>query len=177
MARGSEPAERSRLSSTQGYVQELLDAVEHGTPALLAVGDAASARRPAPGKWSPREIIGQLVDSATHNHQRFVRAQFQDDLVFTGYAQDVWVATQRYQEAPWTELIALWGALNRHLARVMVAVPEPVRLREHRRHNLHEMAWHPVPAGEATSLDYFMGDYVGHLQHHLRQILGPTWAA
>jgi hypothetical protein len=159
----------------QGYVRELLDAVEHGTPALLALSDAASARHPAPGKWSPREIVGHLVDSATHNLHRFIRAQFQDDLVFTGYAQDAWVATQRYQEAPWAELVALWGALNRHLARVMVAVPEAVRRREHRRHNLHEMAWRPVPAEDATSLDYFMGDYVGHLQHHLRQILGPTW--
>ena len=64
----------------------------------------------------------------------------------------------------------LWREYNRHLARVMAAVPPEVRGREHRRHNLHEIAWQVVPAGEPATLDYFMADYVGHLRHHLRQI-------
>jgi hypothetical protein len=163
-------------AAAPSYVRELLAAVEQGAPALLALSAAASARRPGRGKWSPREIIGHLVDSASHNHQRFVRAQFQDHLVFTGYEQDAWVVAQRYQDAPWPDLVALWAAFNRHLARVMVAVPEAVRRREHRRHNLHELAWRPVPEGDVATLDYFMADYVGHLLHHLRQVLGPAWA-
>jgi hypothetical protein len=29
-----------------------------------------------------------------------------------------------------------------------------------------------VAAGTPATLDYFMRDYVGHLQHHLRQVFG-----
>jgi hypothetical protein len=161
----------------QDYMIELQHVVARATPELLALEDEASARRPAPGKWSPREIIGHLIDSASNNHQRFVRAQWQEDLIFAGYAQDAWVAAQRYQEAPWRELVTLWASFNRHMARVMAAVPEPARTRVHRRHNLHELAWQTVPAGAPTTLDYFMSDYVAHLKHHLRQILGAGWDA
>ena len=75
-------------------VLELREAVNSVTPKLLALGEA-SAKRPAPGKWSPREIIGHLVDSATNNYGRFVRGQLQDELVFPGYAQDDWVRIGR----------------------------------------------------------------------------------
>ena len=152
------------------YVDDLLATVEGAARRLAALSDEESARRPAPGKWSPREVVGHLIDSAANNHQRFVRARWQEDLVFAGYDQDGWVAAQRYQEAPWGELVELWRAYNRHLARVIRAVPDDVRLRAHRRHNLHEIAWRPVPADRPATLDYFMRDYVGHLKHHLAQI-------
>jgi len=64
------------------YAAELLAIVDRIEPALLRLDDEATTRRPAPGKWSPREIIGHLIDSASNNHQRFVRAQFQDHLTF-----------------------------------------------------------------------------------------------
>jgi hypothetical protein len=144
-------------------------------PLLAELPDTDTARHPAPGKWSPREVIGHLIDSASNNHQRFVRAASQDDLVFPGYEQDRWVELQDYQNAAWTELISLWAAFNRHIARVMAAVPESARLRARTRHNLDQIAWRVVPTTEAATLDYFMMDYVDHLEHHLRQILGPKW--
>lgn len=157
------------------YARRLRDVLAAAEPLLTAMSDADSARRPAPGKWSPREIIGHLVDSASNNHQRFVRAAWQNDLVFQGYEQDRWVALQDYQHASWTELLTLWLTFNRHIARVMSAIPVDVRRRVHTRHNLDEIAWRAVPANEPATLDYFMDDYVGHLEHHLRQVLGPTW--
>ncbi len=84
------------------------------------------------------------------------------------------MTAQRYQDAPWPALVELWRAYNLHLAHVMAAVPEAVRLREHQRHNFHQIAWQTVPEGEPTTLDYFMHDYVIHLRHHLRQILGSA---
>jgi DinB superfamily len=155
------------------YADDLRATVTSASASLAAMPDEAAARRPAPGKWSPKEIIGHLVDSAANNHQRFVRAQFQDDLLFPGYDQDGWVAVQRYQDASWQELVALWRSYNLHIARLIEVMPDEVRLRERRRHNLHELAWQPVPAGEVTTLDYFMRDYVFHLHHHLRQIGQP----
>lgn len=160
--------------ATPDYVDELQRAVERAVPELLAIGDEASARRPAEGKWSPREIIGHLIDSASNNHQRFVRGQLQDDLVFAGYAQNAWVDLQHYQQAPWSELVALWRGFNLHLVRVMRAVPDEVRLRPHRRHSLDQIGF-AIAASEPARLDDLMRDYVGHLRHHLRQILGRDW--
>jgi hypothetical protein len=152
------------------YIDDLIATVRAANTHLRRVADADAARRPAPGKWSAKEVIGHLIDSASNNHQRFVRALWQNDLIFSGYEQDAWVAAQQYQEAPWLELLDLWVAYNVHLARVMRATPEPVRVRLHTRHNLNELAWQAVPPDQPTSLDYFMRDYVAHLRHHVRQI-------
>lgn len=155
-----------------GYVSALRDAIEKSTPLLLEMSDESTRRRPTPGKWSPREIIGHLIDSASNNHQRFVRAQFQEDLIFPGYAQDAWVSAQQYQEAPWEELLMLWRSFNLHIARVMEAASAEEKLRPRARHNLHELAWKSFPKERPATLDYFMADYVAHHQHHLDQILG-----
>jgi uncharacterized glyoxalase superfamily protein PhnB len=157
------------------HAQRLRIVVDAAAPRLAALADAETQRHPAPGKWSPREVLGHLVDSASNNHQRFVRAAAQDDLVFPGYEQERWVELQRYQEAPWGELVALWAAFNRQLARVMAAIPAGVRTRPRPRHNLDEIAWRAVPRTEPATLDYFMADYVAHLEHHLRQVLGADW--
>ena len=151
------------------YVEELRRAVEEATPRLLALGDASLVPR-APGHWSPREIIGHLVDSASNNHQRFIRAQFQDDLVFPGYQQDDWVRAGGYQDAPWEDLVALWRTFNLQIARVMERVPEEVRLRENARHNVDRIGFNTIPAERPATLDHLMQDYVRHLEHHLRQI-------
>lgn len=152
------------------YAEDLRYTVITAAPLLAGVPDEVAARRPAPGKWSAKEIIGHLVDSASNNHQRFVRAQFQADLVFSGYVQDEWVAAQRYQDAPWQQLITLWRDFNLHLAHVMEVTPPTERLRERRRHNLDAVAYHTVEVDRTTTLDYFMRDYVDHLHHHLRQL-------
>ncbi len=82
--------------------QKLCGIVLSARDRLQAIDETKSARRPAPGKWSPKEIIGHLIDSASNNHQRFVRAQFQDHLIFPGYNQEAWVEAQDYQNSQWT---------------------------------------------------------------------------
>jgi hypothetical protein len=154
------------------HARRLAEAVGRAAPALLRIDDRMSSARPAPGKWSPREIIGHLIDSASNNHQRFVRMSARADLVVDGYEQDHWVASQRYQESPWPELVVLWLTYNRHLARVMTATPAADRARSRPVHNLDERAFRPVARDRAVTLDYFMHDYVDHLQHHLAQVLG-----
>jgi hypothetical protein len=47
-------------------------------PLLLVIDEQTFSHKPAPGKWSKKEIPGHLVDSANNNHQRFLRAQFED---------------------------------------------------------------------------------------------------
>jgi len=129
-------------------------------PRLRAISEAESARRPAADKWSRKEILGHLVDSASNNHQRFVRAQLVGELRFPPYEQEGWVATQRYREEPWEAIVALWVAYNRHLLHVMTAVPES-------RYGRRCLSG----AGEPATLHDHMVDYVRHLDHHLGQIL------
>lgn len=150
--------------------EELRATVDGAVAHLRAVPDAVNRRRPGTGKWSPREIIGHLIDSAANNHQRFVRAQFQEDLIFPPYDQDGWVARQGYQEADWSSLLELWHAYNRHLAWVIERIPAAEWSRSRTRHNLDRIAWRTVPAEDAATLAYFVHDYVEHLRHHLAQI-------
>jgi hypothetical protein len=157
------------MTDANFYIAELRTIVERESARLLGAPPDAVERRPATGGWSAKEVLGHLIDSAAVNHQRFVRAQWQD-LVFAAYAQDDWVMAQQYQKAPWIELVALWREYNRHIARVMAAIPLDVRMREQRRHNLNEIAMNPAPADQPSTLDYLMRDYVEHLQHHLKQI-------
>jgi hypothetical protein len=153
-------------------VDELRRAVNDATPRLLALGDS-SGTRPTLRNWSPREIIGHLVDSASNNHQRFVRGQLQDDLVFAGYAQEEWVRIGRYQDAPWDELVTLWRTFNLQIARVMEGTSEEVRRRPRATHSFEQIGV-PLAPGEAATLEHVMSDYVVHLKHHLAQIFGPT---
>jgi hypothetical protein len=148
----------------------LAEAVERATPRLLALSDAAAATPPAPGKWSPKQVIGHLIDSASNNHGRFVRAQLADDLVFPGYEQERWVDAQRYNDAPWADLVALWRGFNLHIARVMASAPDDVANRPRASHNLDAIAFRTVPRDRPATLAYFMDDYVDHLEHHLAQI-------
>lgn len=163
------------MSTEPSAARRLRAAIAAAEPLLRAISEHDSARHPAPGKWSPRQIIGHLIDSASNNHQRFVRAVWQEDLVFPGYEQEGWVELQRYQDTAWSELLTLWGAFNRHLANVMTAVPPAVRTRVHTRHNLDEIATRAPATTAEQTLEYFMADYVDHLELHLRQILGQAW--
>ncbi|MEP6690551.1 MAG: hypothetical protein ABJD07_05305 [Gemmatimonadaceae bacterium] len=67
------------------------------------------------------------------------------------------------------KLVVFWRAYNEHVARVMEATSETDRTRARPSHNLDQIAWRSVPAGEPATLEYLMRDYVGHLQHHVRR--------
>ena len=149
---------------------ELRAAMDRAAPRLRDMSDAAAAEPLRPGGWSPKQVIGHLIDSASNNHQRFVRARFVDALRFPGYDQNAWVEAQGYGEAPWRDLLALWESFNRQLASVMERASAEELEKKRTDHNLDLIAWEIVPAEESVTLLYFMRDYVGHLQHHLRQI-------
>ncbi len=158
----------------EDVLEDFRRTVEEAAARLLSMPETEAAARPGEGKWSAKETIGHLIDSAANNHQRFVRAQLKEDLVFPGYAQEEWVRTQAYQEAPWPLLVNFWRFYNLHLAHVMAHAPEGERQRPRHEHNLHEIGFASVSSDEPATLEHLMRDYVVHLKSHLRQILGEV---
>jgi hypothetical protein len=90
----------------------LSDAIEHlrfavrTLPGILGrFSEAEREQRPAPEHWPKKEVVGHLIDSASNNHQRFVRGQIASEPDFPGYEQEQWVRIQGYQSARWSALI------------------------------------------------------------------------
>ena len=140
-------------------LDEFKQTLDDAAARLAQISEADSAVKPAPGKWSKKEIIGHLIDSASNNHQRFVRVQLYDELDLPGYEQERWVAVQDYQNAAWAELLVLWKVFNEHLLRIIALIPDEELGRRFR-----------VAGGEPVTLGYWVEDYLQHMQKHLRQI-------
>ena len=124
----------------------------------------------SPEKWSKKEILGHLIDSAYNNHQRFLRAGTQDTLIFRGYDQVNWVVQNRYQQREKEEVLATWIQINRHLAFLIEGIPEEKLLRKTTDHNFHQICSNLREEGEPCTLAYLIWDYLYHLEHHLTQI-------
>lgn len=162
------------MSLTEEVLDDFGRTVEAASARLLSMTEDESRAPLSEGKWSAKETIGHLIDSASNNHQRFVRAQFREDLVFDGYAQEDWIRAQKYNEEPWPLLVGLWRHYNLHLAHVMRSAPEQVRTEKRSRHNFRQIGFAHVPEGEPLTLEHLMVDYIDHLKSHLRQILGEA---
>ena len=124
----------------QDFLDDFRRTLTTASERLRQISHEQSGVPRAAGKWSPREIIGHLIDSASNNHQRFVRAQFSDDLVFAGYEQEGWVRVQNYQGEDWAELVQLWKLYNQHILHLMSVMPDETRMKLRYKHNLNQIA-------------------------------------
>ena len=142
-------------------IERLRFAVRTLPSVLSRFSEAESEQRPAPERWTRKEVVGHLIDSASNNHQRFVRGQLTSGQDFPGYEQEQWVRIQGYQSARWSDLIDLWRAYNTHLLHVAEGMTEEGRRATCR-----------VGGGAEVTLEALFVDYVDHLEHHLRKMLG-----
>lgn len=160
--------------SYKEFLDDFRNTIVSATARLRNIPETQSGQKNSPDDWSAKETIGHLIDSAANNHQRFVRAQFTDDLVFPGYEQDQWVKSQNYRDESWSELIQLWSSYNLHLVHVASAIPEDVLTRPRSRHTLDQIAFNLVDKNEPATLEYLIRDYLDHLRHHLDQIFAEV---
>lgn len=114
--------------------------------------------KPGTGKWSSKEIIGHLIDSAANNHQRFVRVQFEDNPAIS-YNQDNWNKYNFYQQISGTQIISFWAAYNRQLVELIRRIPTE---------SLHRKC---QVGDESFTLEFLIQDYVVHMEHHLGQVV------
>jgi hypothetical protein len=126
---------------------------------LVNISEEDAGRPPEPGKWSPKQVIGHLIDSAANNHQRWVRGMAEPHTGFPKYQQEQWVALQGYADARWPDLVNLWLLYNRHLLHIG------------RRMTVAQAA-HICVVGDnpPASLSELVESYVSHLRDHLAQI-------
>jgi hypothetical protein len=138
-----------------------LAAILAATPKrLVDISDYDAELKPDPTRWSKKEILGHLIDSVANNHQRVVRAQLARTSEFPAYQQEAWVKAQAYNLASWPDLVNLWLLYNRHLLHVLRNLPQPVLA--------HDVS---IGGKPPISVQAMAEDYVGHLKHHLDQIL------
>ncbi|HEY1239347.1 MAG TPA: DinB family protein [Bryobacteraceae bacterium] len=138
----------------------LQQAVDREYALLKAIAESDTGVKPAPGKWSQKEELGHLVDSAANNHMRFVRASLELTFRGPGYQQDAWVSLHGYQEMPWADLLEFWRRYNLFLAGLVRRIPEEFLEREC-----------VVGGSRPVTLRFLIEDYILHMQHHLDHIL------
>ena len=160
----------STLNSFEQFLGDFRETIVSATARLRDMTPEQSRSGSSEDNWAPIEILGHLIDSAANNHQRFVRAQFTDDLVFPGYEQEQWVSGQKYRDASWPDVIQLWSAYNLHLVHVASVIPTDTLTKQRAAHSLDQIAFNPVDKNKPATLEYVIRDYVDHLRHHLDQI-------
>jgi hypothetical protein len=148
--------------STLGGLSVHLAALTESAAKLCGATTEERWREPyGPGKWTRIEVLGHLLDSAAHNHQRFARALHSESLSAPGYDGDAQVRAQHYGDAPVALLAEAWRAHNRLLSFVLAQIPPE-----------KEQTPCAVASFAPMTLRELAFDYVAHAEHHLRQIFG-----
>lgn len=145
----------NKASTLSDALQTILSSY---TPALFIISEAEFNYSPNQQKWSKKEILGHLIDSATNNHHRIIRAQ-QEEIPEISFEQNEWVALNHYKTMPSKQLISFWSNYNTHLVSLIKEIPE-------------ECFQNKCNTGtiENVSLEFVVSDYIRHLEHHLKQI-------
>lgn len=146
---------------SQALALTLEETIERERVLLGRIAEGDAGIKPSARAWSKKEELGHLIDSATNNHVRFVRASLEPEFRGPGYEQERWVERHGYREMPWTEIVELWRRYNGLLAELVRRIPE-------------DRLGTPCTVGDSApvTLRFLIEDYVRHMQHHLDHILG-----
>ena len=147
---------------TNAAMQQLEIYIESFPIKLKEVSSEELLKRPAEGKWSKKEILGHLIDSAINNLKRFTEIQFlAQPYTVISYRQNELVIVNDYQDLPLQHLLDLWQALNRQI--VLVVRNIPVEKLDYTVDPQYENK-------ELKTLSWIICDYVAHMEHHFKQV-------
>jgi hypothetical protein len=132
-------------------------------PALLdTINEEEFSYKPSPQQWSKKEILGHLIDSATNNHHRFIRVQFEQSPLIT-YNQNTWNRCGQYDKISSKQLVTFWASYNRYLVELIKCIPRDTLARECN-----------IGRESNVTLEWLIEDYLRHLEHHVHQIIEYT---
>jgi hypothetical protein len=143
-------------------VEELKQLIEAYSTKISAIPEAEFSAKPLPHKWSRKEVLGHLIDSAQNNLRRFICSQYEQTPPKIVYDQDFWVKANGYQEVEKEEVIQMWKQINLRIAAVLGKMPKE---------NFSRTADTGKTKMELHSLEFLAEDYVKHMKHHLNQII------
>lgn len=139
-------------------IQNLSDILEKYYPLLKGINEEAFCLKSNPEKWSKKEELGHLIDSAQNNIQRFIRVQYENN-VHILYHPDNWVAMNNYQNTDSKNVIELWYLLNQQIISILQKMPED---------NYETLMCFDKDASIKHTTMFIVEDYVAHLTHHLK---------
>jgi hypothetical protein len=148
----------------------LREAIDEGAALFDGVSEEKTARRTAPGRWSAREIIGHLIDSACNNQRRFIINQHADRLSVDPYDQNQWVLLSHYAETPVSVLLPTWRAYNDQIARIIERMPDEVLAQPRGPIRDDMFGYLAYSTAEFATLRDLVEDYIGHIHHHFKQL-------
>lgn len=146
------------MTETINKLEELLCL---GLETIPEVSEKEMSRKAAPEKWSKKEVLGHLIDSAINNLQRFTEIQYSPKpFSIRNYEQNELVIANGYQNVELIELVNLWGAINTQIINIIENQTE------------NTLAYKiELKPNKIVDLRFLITDYVSHLEHHLNQII------
>jgi hypothetical protein len=141
----------------QQTASELATLIHQYSDRLYGLKEENVSIKPSPAKWSKKEILGHLIDSAQSNIRRFIVAQYEEQ-PFIKYNQDAWVTITGYQTHEFKSIVDLWKLMNLHIVRILSNLTP-------------EMAQRTVKTNEVRTVEWLAIDYIKHLRHHVHQVL------
>jgi hypothetical protein len=140
-------------------IHRLEDIVKRYYELLKQMPVPEAEAKPSPEKWSRKEQLGHLIDSAQNNIRRFIEAQYQPQPPVIVYNQDEWVKLNNYQHLPFENILDLWRLLNIQICSILKNMPPDKYDNICIRREPHTLKW-------------LADDYNKHLLYHLHRILG-----
>ncbi|MEH7460381.1 DinB family protein [Bacillus sp. JJ1127] len=138
---------------------QLENTIHTASQKIILLSDMDIKRTPT--KWSKKEILGHLCDSATVNHKRFVDIlTSKDKVTLTGYDQDLWVQAHHYQQSfSSNAVLKVWKTINMQIIKLL--------------NNVQDEQWQlacKLQNEQEVTLEWLVTDYIDHMNHHLHQI-------
>lgn len=144
----------------ENTLQELQSLIVSVPVRMASIPSNMVSVRPAVNKWSKKEILGHLCDSAINNISRIVKAASAKKMfIVQPYEQDEWVKNNNYREQPLNDIIELWKSLNKQFIAAASNIPaKKLALKC------------DIEGHEIQTLQWLVDDYLSHMKHHLEQI-------
>ncbi len=143
------------------YTNEVENIINEWEQKLLSLTEDVITERRNHQNRTIKQLLGHLIDSVSNNHQRMIRLQYNDSLIFPDYTQDNdrWIAIQDYQHADWINLVQLWKSFNLHMIHLIKSIDKS-KLNNY---------WTDYEGVKVTLEDMIKG-YPWHLNLHINDI-------